>query len=222
MKRSKFNLNNYRLHTGNMGRLLPIGCVPVLPGDTFQHSTSMLVRVSPLNTPVMHPTFVRIHHFFVPNRIIWDEWEDFITGGPEGTSTPQMPTVPISASDDLVQYLGCPNPDDAVGMEVNALPVRAFNAIFNEWYRDQDLVAERSIEDRSVPLIAWEKDYLTAARPWAQKGPDITLPITGTADVFHATGGGNEQVTVRGGDSPSDDWVRLLGTPNVTTGPHRS
>ena len=91
MKRYKHTLSHYRLATANMGEIVPLSCIPVLPGDTLQMSTNALVRMSPLNTPVMHPTQVRLHHFFVPNRLVWDQWEDFITGGPDGTSAPTIP-----------------------------------------------------------------------------------------------------------------------------------
>ena len=83
MKRYKHSLSHYRLTTLPMGGLVPIGCVEVLPGDTFQHQTSVLMRLAPMLAPVMHPTQVRIHHFFVPNRLVWDKWEDFITGDPD-------------------------------------------------------------------------------------------------------------------------------------------
>ena len=68
-----------------MGKLVPIACMETLPGDTFQHSTSLLVRMSPLVAPVMHPVSVRIHHWFVPSRLLFDDWEDLITGGKDGT-----------------------------------------------------------------------------------------------------------------------------------------
>ena len=101
--------------TGNMGELMPIACVPVLPGDTLQHHTSALIRCSPLNTPVMHPTAVRIHHFFVPNRILWPDdgvgggWENFITGGSDGNYTGPIPTIATTSEKKSVfTYLGLP------------------------------------------------------------------------------------------------------------------
>ena len=81
MKRSKFNLSHTKIATLDLGRLVPIGLTEVLPGDTFQHNTSLLVRFSPLLTPVMHPVHCTVSHWFVPHRLIWDDWESFITGG---------------------------------------------------------------------------------------------------------------------------------------------
>lgn len=214
MKRSKHNLSNYRLHTAQMGDLFPIGCTPVLPGDTVQQSTSMLVRAAPLNTPVMHPVSIRIHHWFVPNRIVWDEWEDFITGGPDGNDQSVIPTV--SAVDDdhsVLTYLGVPYVTG--GPNINgctSLALRAYNKIFNEFYRDQDLATVRAEEDQTLAKCAWEKDYFTTARPWTQKGTDVTVPIAGNATVigdgevpqFTAIGGqalGNLKVDPNTGDN---------------------
>lgn len=144
MKRSKFSLSNYKLFSCDMGELIPIGLTEVLPGDTIQHSTSALVRCSPLLAPVMHPVHVHIRHFFVPHRLIWDDWEDFITGGPDGMNTSEFPTMVLTDADNPVgglgDYLGVP---PAVGnVTVSALPFRAYALIWNEYFRDQDLQSE--------------------------------------------------------------------------------
>ena len=187
MRRHKHTLGHYRLLTGDMGRLYPVGLTEVLPGDSFQHSTNALIRLSPLAAPVMHPVTVRLHHFFVPHRLSWSEncgksWEDFITGGSDGNdaqTVPQMMSTGVAG--DLLDYFGIPT---VANVSISSLPVRAFNLIFNEFYRDQDLVLERAEEEKTVPLVAWEKDYFTTARPWAQKGPEITLPLGNEAPVF--------------------------------------
>lgn len=186
MKRSKHTLSHYKLVTGNMGDLLPVACVPVLPGDTVQQHTSALVRLAPLNTPVMHPAQVRIHHFFVPNRIVWDGWEEFITGGEDGMDVSEIPTYVTTDTEKRVgDYLGVP---PIAGVEVSALPLRAFNLIYNEFYRDQDLVPKRAEEQNDIPHCMWEKDYFTTARPWTQKGPDVTLPLGTQAPVVATNG----------------------------------
>ena len=186
--RHKHNLGHYKLLTGDMGLLYPVGLVEVLPSDTFQHSTSVFLRFSPMAAPVMHPVTVRIHHFYIPHRLTWPEsegggFENFITGGPDGNDTQLVPTINTTAvPNDLFDYFNLPVAI-AGGMEVSALPIRAYNMVFNEWYRDQDLVAERTSHQANVSRIAWEKDYLTTARPWAQKGPAISVPIAGRAPV---------------------------------------
>lgn len=195
MKRGKFSLSNYKLFSCDMGELIPCGLTEVLPGDTVQQSTSALIRCSPLMAPVMHPVHVRLHHWFVPHRLVWDEWEEFITGGPDGMDDSVFPTVTIgggsgAAVGSLADYLGVPT--GVNGIEVSALPFRAYDLIWNEWYRDQDLqtplvVSTNSGPDATTSLAlqncAWEKDYFTSARPWEQKGPQINVPIGSTAPV---------------------------------------
>lgn len=184
MKRSKHNLSHYRLTTLEMGKLYPVACYEVLPGDTVQHASSALVRVSPLVAPVMHPVTVRIHHWFVPYRLLWDDWEDFITGGPDGTGAASaFPTVsgPFTTAGELPDHMGI-KPNAGTGT-FSDLPFRAYNMIYNENYRDEDLCAEVPLSSYTLHKVAWEKDYFTTARPWPQKGPDVTLPLGTYAPV---------------------------------------
>lgn len=179
MKRTKHSLSHYHLTSFDMGQLIPIGCVEVLPGDSFQHQTSALLRVTPQLKPIMHPTHAYIRHFFVPNRILWSGWEDFITG--ESAVAP--PTISGAAYSEgtLQDYLGV---YDDVSNDYSALPIRAYNAIYNEYFRDDDLVTEVSEDSTAIQNVAWEKDYFTTARPWAYKGDAITLPLSGSANVM--------------------------------------
>lgn len=194
MKRNKFSLSHHKLLTCNMGELVPIACMEVLPGDAFQMATSALVRCSPLLTPVMHPVDVRIHHWFVPHRLSWTDWENFITGGPDGNNASVMPTISTGGSgvsvSSLADYLGIPT--GVANKSYSALPTRGYQRIYNEWYRDQDLETAATIDltdgadtttTTSLQNCDWEKDYLTSARPWEQKGPSITLPLGSTAPV---------------------------------------
>lgn len=179
-----------------MGELVPIGCYEVLPGDTVQQMTAALVRVSPLLTPVMHPVHVRIHHWYVPYRIIWEDFETFITGGPDGEDASAYPTFTATTITEgtLDDYLGVPpgNYAGISGLQFSALPHRAYNLIYNEWYRDQDLSPEAALSTasgadattaRTLRKAAWEKDRFTSARPWTQKGPEVVVPIGDTAPV---------------------------------------
>jgi hypothetical protein len=180
MKRFKHNLSHYKLLTCDMGKLVPVGCVEVLPGDTFQHQTDVMVRVSPLAAPVMHPVHVRIHHFFVPNRLTWSSWEDFITGGPDGTNADTVPTLTTN-SREIEKYL---YDIEVNGVDVNILPLRAYNEIWNNYYRDVGIESEvgTSTAGNLLP-INWEKDYLSTARPWADLGDDVTLPVGSLAPI---------------------------------------
>lgn len=223
MKRSKFSLSNTKLLSCDLGELIPMGLTEVLPGDSIQQATSCLVRFAPLLAPVMHTTRITLSHWFVPNRLIWDEWEDFITGGPDGNNTSVFPTITTPASvgfavGSLADYLGVP--PGVASREVSALPFRAYALIFNEWYRDQDLQSELVIDKTSGPdtttsvdvqNVAWEKDYFTTARPWEQKGPAITIPIGTRADV--------KGIGILDSASPTNPGLNYLETGSGSVAP---
>lgn len=190
MQRSNHNLSHSRLTTFDMGQLVPIACLEVLMGDSFVHATSVLLRAATLVTPVMHPVEVRVHHWYVPNRILWTEWDAFITGrDPEAV----MPTVTIAdatpgpATDyTLADHFGLPNDCGPV----SALPFVAYSRIWNEYYRDQNVQTERqgaliignagdvtSGMDLSLARVGWGKDYFTTARPDPQQGSSVSIPF---------------------------------------------
>jgi hypothetical protein len=195
-KRNKFSLSNYKLLTASMGKLIPIGLFEVLPGDTIQQNTSLFVRMAAMVTPVMHPLKIRIHHWYIPFRLIWKNFEQFITGGADGMDATVPPTFPAVASQtpgSLYDYFGVPLGKAIPAGTLSALPFRAYVKVYNEWYRDQDLEDELTCLDtdgvepnysaggtaRSLLNCDWERDYFTTARPWPQKGAAVTVPITG-------------------------------------------
>lgn len=195
-KRSLFSLSHYKLASLRMGELVPISCMEVLPGDTFQHSVSAFLRVAPLVTPVMHPVHVRIWHFFVPNRLSWNEWEAFRTRGEDGTAVPEFPTITSPASTgwdigSLADYLGIPT--GIPNLEVSALPFRAYTLIYNEWFRNQDTTdpyplsldsGQDTTTNTALFPSPWGKDYFTTASEMPQKGPEVTIPVNvGTAGI---------------------------------------
>lgn len=193
MRRSKFSLSYKHLLSFNMGDLVPIGLLEVLPGDSIQHATSALVRLSPMLAPVMHKVDIKIHHWFVPHRLCWEGFEDFITGGPDGEDDTVAPTVTVDDNDiavgDLLDHLGV---RPLTAGTFSAIPLRAYGLVFNEYYRDQDLDTPLTVSiasgsdtttNRNMQRIRWSKDYFTSSRPWEQKGPDITLPLGTSAPV---------------------------------------
>lgn len=221
MKRSKHSLSFYTLQSIKMNGLYPCGIIEVLPGDTFQHAANMLVRASPLVTPVMHPTHARIHHWFVPFRLLWSSWEDFITGGSDGNNASTFPTITLNSTNNpskaLGDYFGMPPLTGGASYAVSALPFRAYALIFNEWYRDQDLVSPLALSladgadtttSTALQNVAWEKDYFTSSRPWTQKGPTVTIPLTGNAPI---TGLG-----VISGSTPNSTNVSVKETSGAT------
>lgn len=156
-KRHRFKLSHDWKGTMKMGDLVPMFCKPVVPGDSFRVTTEMQMRLAPLIAPLMQRIDVYTHYFFVPNRLIWDNWEKFITGGEDGDDSPSYPRYRFDAAyfnrssqnlfmpGRLADYLGFP-----VGFQlanddtytVDALPFRAYTLICNEYYRDQNLEVE--------------------------------------------------------------------------------
>lgn len=170
MNRSTFNLSHEHKLSFDMGQLVPIAAEEVLPGDTFIGSTSLLARVAPLVNPVMHTVDIRVHHWYVPNRLLMDDWEDFITGRDETLTVPQFTLD--AASLPLADHMGIA---PKVGLQVNDLYFRAYRLIFNEMYRDQDLQEPVADTDYSIQNCAWEKDYFTTARPTPTLGDPVNL-----------------------------------------------
>lgn len=193
-KRAKFNLSNFHNCTFKMGYLYPVNLTEVLPGDSVQLSTSVFLRLAPMVVPVMHPVYMHLSNFFVPSRILWSGFEDFITGGPDGTDTSVLPKVTLNVTNSpvgsLADAFGIPVQmlKDAKTFSVNSLPFIAYYMIWNEYFRDQDLNEAIDLSTitgapSSLSLLrpSWAKDYFTTARPWPQKGPDVSVPVNLTA-----------------------------------------
>lgn len=183
-KRSKHDLSCYRQFTCNQGELIPYLVQEVLPGDSFQMQTNALVRLSPLVSPVMHPVHARIQHFFVPYRLIMDDFESFITGGETGADSTSFPTITLTpTAGSLANYMGLPL---GTSVTVNALPFRAYALIYNEFFRDQDLQTKLTIDttdgsdtttNTTLQKVNWAKDRFTSSRDSSQKGSEISLPL---------------------------------------------
>ncbi len=206
-KRTAFSHSRYRLQTMEMGTLTPcMTPLEVLPGDTIRKSALALIRNAPLATPVMHPCFIRIHDWFVPFRLLWDNWPDFITGGEDGLNASVVPTLQSAslARSCLCDYLGVPPDNYGRTIDINAYTARAYALIFNTRYRDQQIDAEigfstadgvDSTTNVALQSVRWPKDYFTAARPDQQLGSDVTIPLVGDADVTYDAVNGRDLTT---------------------------
>jgi hypothetical protein len=225
-KYNTFDLSHDKRMSLKMGEIIPVMALDVLPGDKFTIETSHMTRMLPLVAPVMHNVKVKVRYFFSPNRLVWDNWEDFITG-PESATDTTEPTHPnmdvVATPSTLTDYLGVSTYDHTVNTEVNvnALPFAHYQFIYNEYFRDQNLQNEVDYKltdglnntAQLAPLrkVAWKHDRFTSALPFTQKGPEVTLPVLNSG-----TGpGGLIPTTYRG---YQDGNFNPTGFTNVTTG----
>lgn len=195
IKRNEFNLEHVVRQTTRFGQLLPFLCQEVLPGDTFDISITSLVRFMPLLAPAMSDIYGKMDLFFVPNRLLWKNWESFITGGEDGKDVSEMPYFDFSKSDNGVEAKSLfDNLGIGLGFKgkISALPIRGINLIWNEWYRNQNLQEKRVVSledgldettDSSIPFRNFEKDYFTCSFPYAQKGEPVIVPLGDIAPV---------------------------------------
>lgn len=187
-RKSMFDLSYRKTLTCDMGQLIPIMCDEVVPGDLFEIGNEIVIRYQPLVAPILHEVNVFTHYYFVPYRILWPGWEDFITGGVDGQSVAVLPRWNPSntAEGSLWDFIGLPTgvvPTDALPVD---FPRIAYNRIYNEYYRDENLQSKVAETNETILNRAWEKDYFTSSLPWQQRGIAPALPISGLTSAVWA------------------------------------
>lgn len=200
--RSKFNRSFAIKDTFNFDLLTPFYVEEILPGDTLNINVKSFMRLATQAVPVMDNMYVDFFFFFVPNRLTWENWER-MNGSQDNPSDPVDFLVPyIEAPVDtgfevgsIYDHLGIPT--GVPEIQVNALPFRACNLIWNEWFRDQNLQNSLNVPKGDGPdtyttyelqYRAKKHDYFTSALPWPQKGASVGLPLVGKAYITSETG----------------------------------
>ena len=160
-------------------------CDEVVPGDIFQIGAQAVIRFQPLVAPILHEVNMYVHYFFVPYRLLWDDWEDFISGGVDGTFADPIPEwePTNTAVGSLWDFFGFPTGVDPDGAYPIDFPRRAYNFVWNEYYRDETLQTEVALTNETILNRDWEKDYFTSSLPWQQRGVAPALPISGTTSA---------------------------------------
>ena len=226
--RSSFDTQYAHKTTFDGGYLVPIYCDEVLPGDMHNVKATMFARLATPLFPVMDNLHLDTFFFFVPNRLVWSNWVKFMgeQENPNSSISYVVPQITSPAGGyavgSIYDHFGLPTAGQITGSNTvshNVLPLRAYNLIYNEWFRDENLQNSVSfntgdsgddVSDFAMLRRGKRKDYFTGALPWPQKGDSVALPLGTTAPIL-SDGTSPSWINAQGGVSPTTNMRDISG-----------